>query len=590
MSLAGGTEPQPRSLRLEAGGESGDESHGDDAARSGNSLRCEGCAETAAPFGVGGIADSTDDGSSGSSGGGGSSSSSSSSCPSTPALSRRGVGDHPPCDEQLPALAPHKADRNPADDGKHSFVSGAQGADDPMDSGVWEVVGGADKGGIIVRRGKELASSQEPQRLSTGAVVKRLALQDGRLRYVLLVGTGPKTGWITTKTGGKDLVIRTSKPPEVPQRNAVQTKAVVLAETPEVPAEEVRTRQTVDLPARTQPHGGNEARKTTEVVPPSGDLVATLQYLVHDGRDPFFYMYQRGDGGEQTHGTFEYSEVKIFDGRSEAAELSLDKQGVMLAPHSTSLSSYDFYERPEKVWGQYYREMRELVQHVTGASRVIVFDHNIRNPREAKWRRGVIGYVPYAHNDYTLESAPMRVRDVARPSKDSAPASLSSAGAAFADEPVVWEEEIDQLLQRRYVIVNVWRNISDAPIAADPLAVADGRTVKQEGYIPTDLIYRDRSGQTYSVTHDPAHRWLYFSGMRKDEAILMKCFDSEERPGAVRWSAHCGFVDPRTPPGAPQRESIDARCIAFFDESDTERTSETAAALFPAAFAETRGR
>lgn len=311
-------------------------------------------------------------------------------------------------------------------------------------------------------------------------------------------------------------------------------------------------------------------------------MVATLQYLVPDGHNPFFYLYQRDDGGEQSHGEFVNAEVKIFDGRAEASELSLDRHGVMLVPHHTALSTYDFYERPERVWGQYYKEMRDLIQRVTGASRVICFDHNVRNPRDAKWRRGVIGYVPYAHNDYTFESAPKRVCDIARPRRDPESKALK---VVPPDEPVVWEDEVEQLLQKRYVIVNVWRNISEAPVAADPLAIADGRTVRDESYVPTDLIYRDRKGQTYSVTEDPAHRWLYFSGIRKDEAILMKCFDSEEREGAVRWSAHTGFVDPRSPEGAPQRESIDARCIAFFDEADKERTGESAAELFPGAYA-----
>lgn len=443
------------------------------------------------------------------------------------------------------------------------------------------MIGGADKGGILVRSRKDLGSSLLPQRLCTGSVVKQLALEDGRLRYVLLKGTGPGAGWISVRVSGKELVVPAQKPPERPAAARAAEAAVVDAPAPARDS----TRQQAEVQQgapRAERHGAARASKAAakapEVVPPTGDVVASLQYLVHDGRNPFFYMYQREDGGEQTHGHFENTEVQVFDGRAGASDLSLDRHGVMLVPHQTSLSTYDFYERPERVWGQYYKEMRELIERVTGASRVIVFDHNIRNPREARWRRGVIGYVPYAHNDYTDESAPKRVRDVAKP--------RAGAGSALLpDEPVVWEDEVDELLQRRYVIVNVWRNISDAPIAADPLAVADGRTVRGESYVPTDLVYRDRTGQTYSVTRDPSHRWLYFSGMLKGEAILMKCYDSEEREGAVRWSAHSGFVDPRTPEGAPQRESIDARCIAFFDEGDTERTAEVAASLFPGAFA-----
>ena len=273
-------------------------------------------------------------------------------------------------------------------------------------------------------------------------------------------------------------------------------------------------------------------------------MEASIQFLVEDPRRPFNYMYPREDDGEQSHGSFGPHTVLVADGRRQAAELSLDRHGVMLVPHHTALSTKDFYDEPDRVWREYYAEMEALVQQATGASRVVVFDHNVRNPKDMKFRRGVVGYVPYAHNDYTVESAPMRVRDV------------------------VGAEEAEQLLGRRYTIVNVWRNISECPVAADPLAVCDGGTVSEQHYVPHDLVYRDRSGQTYSLLHGEGQRWLYFSGMRKDEALLLKCFDSCADPGVVRWTAHSGFVDPRSPPDAPTRESIDARCIAFFAEGD----------------------
>ncbi|CAE7942082.1 unnamed protein product [Symbiodinium necroappetens] len=70
----------------------------------------------------------------------------------------------------------------------------------------WEVVGGADKGGILVREGQSLKSSELPGRLSTGAVLGELERAGERLRYCLLKGTGPAEGWISLKVAGKDLV------------------------------------------------------------------------------------------------------------------------------------------------------------------------------------------------------------------------------------------------------------------------------------------------------------------------------------------------------------------------------------------------
>jgi len=51
--------------------------------------------------------------------------------------------------------------------------------------------------------------------------------------------------------------------------------------------------------------------------------------------------------------------------------------------------------------------------------------------------------------------------------------------------------------------------------------------------------------------------------MRRNEAIVFKCYDSE-RDGRARWTAHCAFDVPTSSPGAPPRESIEMRTLAFF--------------------------
>lgn len=78
---------------------------------------------------------------------------------------------------------------------------------------LWEVIGGADKGGIIVRKGPEVSSEAEPERLSTGALVEQQALQGERLRFKRLTGSGPETGWVTLRTKEKELLVRSTKLP-----------------------------------------------------------------------------------------------------------------------------------------------------------------------------------------------------------------------------------------------------------------------------------------------------------------------------------------------------------------------------------------
>mmetsp|Transcript_11413 Transcript_11413/g.28348 ORF Transcript_11413/g.28348 Transcript_11413/m.28348 type:complete len:414 (+) Transcript_11413:96-1337(+) len=79
---------------------------------------------------------------------------------------------------------------------------------------IWEIVGGADKGGIVVRDGPGTSDPQNAERLSTGALVEEISLNKDRLNYKLLEGTGPATGWIATKITAKELAVKTDKKPK----------------------------------------------------------------------------------------------------------------------------------------------------------------------------------------------------------------------------------------------------------------------------------------------------------------------------------------------------------------------------------------
>lgn len=71
---------------------------------------------------------------------------------------------------------------------------------------AWRVVGGADRGGILVREGCQLNSVQSKDRLAFGAIVKELELSGERLHYELVSGAGPRSGWVSMKLKGKVLL------------------------------------------------------------------------------------------------------------------------------------------------------------------------------------------------------------------------------------------------------------------------------------------------------------------------------------------------------------------------------------------------
>ena len=236
----------------------------------------------------------------------------------------------------------------------------------------------------------------------------------------------------------------------------------------------------------------------------------------------------------KTSGTEERHRVEISNGR-EARDLALDKNGFVLVEHRTAMR--DFFDAKE-LKQVYYPEVEALVKRIAGASRVILFDHTLRSGSETEREAKLIREpVLSAHNDCTEWSGPQRLRDL-------------------------MGEEAEKLLERRFAIIQVWRAIVD-PIRSNPLAMTDARSVAPEDLLIAERRYPNRIGQTYRLRYNPAHRWFYFPQMRRDEAIVFKVFDSL-KDGRARFTPHTSFDDPTTPAGAPPRQSIEARALAFF--------------------------
>jgi hypothetical protein len=261
---------------------------------------------------------------------------------------------------------------------------------------------------------------------------------------------------------------------------------------------------------------------------------ATINYLAPMPERPFFFLYEPPPGTPWRNSKGDRRAVPIRDARRLDPPPSLDREGFALARHVTAVE--DLYDE-KAVKGVYYREVEELVKKVTGASRVLAFDHNLRcATRAERGDSGVQGPVRYAHNDYTERSGPQRVRDL-------------------------FGEEAERLLGGRFAVINVWKPIR-GPVEQAPLAVCDARTIGGDDFVPTDLRYRDRTGEVYSLRWTPLHSWFYFPRMETDEAMLLKCFDSA--PGLARFTAHSAFDDPGSRPDAAARESIEVRTLAFW--------------------------
>ncbi|MBT3917471.1 MAG: methyltransferase [Rhodospirillaceae bacterium] len=269
----------------------------------------------------------------------------------------------------------------------------------------------------------------------------------------------------------------------------------------------------------------------------SHSVPATLKFAVDTGEKPATYPKLPMDDPNRDTGKFEDRVLLIVNGREVENELSLDKEGFLLTDHVSSIS--DFYDE-NIIETTYYGECIALVKEFTGADRVEIFDHTYRIQDPVKREKLSTGApVLTVHNDYTDWSGPKRVRDIL-------------------------PEEADDLLQNRYVMVNVWRPLIE-PVLTDPLVLCDASTMADKDLIASDHIYPDRRGETYRVAYADSQKWMYFPEMTKSEAVLIKCYDNKT-DGRARLSAHGAAKLIEEPAEFTPRESIEVRTIAFFDQ------------------------
>ncbi|WP_323123369.1 CmcJ/NvfI family oxidoreductase [Burkholderia alba] len=272
-----------------------------------------------------------------------------------------------------------------------------------------------------------------------------------------------------------------------------------------------------------------------------GEVEAEVNYLAPGVERPVSYTFEPPPGTPWVTGALAPRRVTIRDARPLAAagEFGLDRSGFELVSHRTALG--DFAD-DAAIRSIYYAEVDALLRAATGAEKTVIFDHTLRDSAQGSRKTAQLREpVRRVHNDQTFVSAPRRVRD-------HLPA-----------------EEADARLRQRFAILNVWRPLD--VVERLPLALCDARSIAHGDLVPSDLVYPDKVGETYSITANPAHRWYYFPRLRPDEALLLKIYDSLD-DGRARLTAHTAFDDPGTPETAPPRRSIEVRALVFWPAAE----------------------
>ncbi|EHK46301.1 hypothetical protein TRIATDRAFT_299013 [Trichoderma atroviride IMI 206040] len=274
---------------------------------------------------------------------------------------------------------------------------------------------------------------------------------------------------------------------------------------------------------------------------PRGDVTANLNFFTApaDGAVPFNLV---GDGhspelARRNYGD-DFHDVVIHDVRGRESDFNVNRDAFELVQGIPPSAETEFVD-DDSIKNKYYPEVeRLLLDKIPGADKIYIFDHTIRRSDPNASRAPVLR----VHIDQTAASTEKRVRRY-------------------------FPDEADELLKRRYRIVNVWRSLNKGPIEASPLALAASATLDEKDVTPISHRYADGyHGETAAVNYNPDQKFYYFSGMTPDERLLIECFDSDSLKAGSKTGGrtpHTAFVDPRTRPDAEGRESIEVRALVF---------------------------
>lgn len=271
---------------------------------------------------------------------------------------------------------------------------------------------------------------------------------------------------------------------------------------------------------------------------PRGSVEVTLNFFEYpaDGSVP----YQYGQEPENGEPALNYGQpalpVSLSDIRGHEDTYTLDKDAVQAFRNAFPGIPYETFNSNETAEKVFYPEVEKLLLNkIPGAHTIVIFDHVIRRQQNTDHTKPLFT----AHADQTAKAAERRVR-------------LS----------VPENEKAEEFLQGRYRIINVWKPINGT-VQSCPLAVASGGHVDPADLVPIEFRLPHRTGEIVGVRHNPDQRWLYWSGMENDECLLLKCYDSIDDPEVATKVPHSAFEDPRTPPGARDRESIEIRALVL---------------------------
>ncbi|HQS95650.1 MAG: hypothetical protein B7X90_02375 [Novosphingobium sp. 17-62-19] len=285
---------------------------------------------------------------------------------------------------------------------------------------------------------------------------------------------------------------------------------------------------------------------------------ALIRYL---GPDEYVTRRYVSQGAEMNTGDYFDYECQVRDGMPMRDHFSLDTHGFILGHHRSAIA--DFHDK-SAVNAAYLQEVEALVTRLCGATRTAAQGWMIRTSADLSERakQKVEGY---QHSGGI------------QPPAGEAHVDYNEITGRRAAERIYKDRFPDGPGYSRYICFSLWRTFSPGP-QDWPLAVCDGRTVSDEETASNTLFVVDEfpvgdaltapvEGEDEMIAatifrQRDRHRWWYFSNMTAQDVLLFKFQDSDH---SVAWRCpHTAFHDTSLP-DTKTRESIEVRCIAYFE-------------------------
>ncbi|GAA5951452.1 hypothetical protein JCM3765_005939 [Sporobolomyces pararoseus] len=241
-----------------------------------------------------------------------------------------------------------------------------------------------------------------------------------------------------------------------------------------------------------------------------------------------------------------------------SASEQLDERGYAAIKHTSAFASVEGLKSVETT-NSYLQECCDLYKEILGADDVIPWNSVIRSNSET-----AVPDVKESRQKVVQKDAPpaetvKAISSSAHVDQDEEYARIIAKRAAGED---VFEK------YSRVQIVNLWRPLQ-GPVTNAPLAVCSYRSMDFE----KDLMRcAGAYGTHWSVSFSPQQQWSYISHQMPNEALLLRCYDSEMgSKGQALFSAHTAVdvINEPLPNGIEEgtplvpRTSVEVRLIVM---------------------------